>query len=206
MFRAFAFAAILLTACGIQTTSEPRIIKMPEPTLRQNVKSPDWIKIYKEGEPAEPQTFNIFNQKNQYLTLNFYPLSKKMHKGLRVELVDGHKLLAQYKEGEKELLSIHKIGPSTPREFLISIIGKDVINNKRCELKEVEPNIWYLNVLDIASYSEAVEKDKICGPHAEDWHGSPTTFFIKDGIGIVASKYVETFGLDMSSIIYENRG
>jgi len=192
--------------------TEPRIVQMPEPTIRQTVKSPDWIETYKEGGPAEPQSFSVFNQRDQILTLKFYPLATRMFKGLKIKTVEGNKFVGQHDNDEAEFLSIHKLGPLTAEAFLNDFVGENVFQNPRCFLEEMQPHIWYLNVLPSknsnreVAYNERVQKDKVCGFHAHDWHGLPTTFFIKEGIVVVAYRNSEAFGLDLSSIIYENRG
>jgi len=40
----------------------------------------------------------------------------------------------------------------------------------------------------------------------ECWNKLPTTFFVKDGIVVIVKGGAEAYGLDITSISYENRG
>lgn len=188
------------------------MVIMPKPTIRQVVKNPDWLELYSLGEPSETRSFKVFGQENRLIHLKFFPAANQFLETTDIKFIEGNKLVAKNESGSLNIiLSVYELGSLAPEAFLTTYIGEDIFSNSRCILDETEPNIWYLNVIPInvrgiKAYNEGIGKWKICGPHSNDWHALPTTFFIKDGIVVVVESAHEFYGLDISSIIYESRG
>lgn len=185
---------------------------MPAPKIRQVVKSPDFPKLFKDGEIAKTVSFNIFHQKDQLVHLKFYPASERLYKNRSLKIIKGNRLVhIQKGQPSTEILSVHKLGPDKPEDYLRTYIGERVFENPRCVLEEEDPHIWYLNVIPPGANNKPeklwyMDKAETCGEHADDWHKLPTIFFVKDGIVIIVKGAAEAYGLDITSISYENRG
>lgn len=213
MFRGIVFASAFLIGCESKTRSDPLFIKLPEPGYICCENGGAQRTFSQEAWTKRALDLEVFNQKHQRLILEIYDAPTLEEKPIYY-IKDGNKFYSSLnspvfkKEEETFLLSIHKQGLESSQEFIRRFVNWTRPMEKNCELIEVHPGAWQIRPVPGRGfqYFQGQSASEICTQHSKDNHKPGSVFLIKDGVVVLYFHRAYWGGVDLNSIVYENRG
>ncbi len=214
MFKYLIAAILVLAGCEAKDTAPARVVTMPE-------SSSTFAKLgHQKNCEWKKKSLSVFGQKNQRLSFDFTSCGDKAR--IKTWLKDGNTVMLKAR-GDLTfiypLITVEKLGPATPEDFLKRKIPQDGFNSGLCDIIEAEPHIWLI----VSRWMPDPEKrqdwnsdanpcGKFPSQEAENAfldhppeYGMGDVYVIKEGIVFTIGN-LAGLNVKVNSIIYESRG